>query len=256
VPYKSPGARRTANREAQRRRRARLAAEAAAVAAEAAAVPSPGAVPDARRAPSGASVSLGPGDGGRIGSGPPHNDLTDVPGDDGEFVTLRHRCTTCGVVREVAIPPIEALGGFEVRELRGRCAQCERTPEAAPGGEVLLADGGPVLGPVDCGAVLRAPVGRDEPYVAPPRPSRADVLRERPAGSRVLVADESGLMRPAAEVLAEDSIRAAMVAGDVDPRNFAYEPNRHGAPPITPSLACRSRVAGAWAPAFVERRLR
>ena len=236
MPYKSPGARRTANREAQRRRRAGQAAEVAAEVAEAAAVLSPGAVVGAPyRSPAGAPVSLGPGDGGRIAPGPPGDSLTDVPGaiedgpaplpvDDGGFVTMRHRCTACGVVREVAIPPIEGLGEVEVGELRGRCAQCARTPEAP---------GGPVLGPVDRGAVLRAPVGQEQrpPYVEMPpgaRPSRADVMRELLAGSPVLVADQFGQMRPCAEVLAEDATRAALAPAPVDPRNHVYEPNLHG----------------------------
>ena len=136
-------------------------------AAVAEAAASPGAVVGAPyRSPAGAPVSLGPGDGGRIAPGPPHNDLTAGPGaiedgpaplpvDDGGFVTMRHRCTACGVVREVLIPSID---GIDVRELRGRCAQCERTPEAPDG---------PVLGPVDRGAVLRAPVEQEQrpPYV-------------------------------------------------------------------------------------------
>ena len=238
MPYKNLAVRRTASREASRRHRARKAAEAAAVVSEAAADSSPGelgAVLDApERSPAGASV-LGPGDGGRIAPGPPHNDLTAgpgaiedgpaaAPGDDGGFVTLRHRCTTCGVVREVAIPPIEGLGEVEVGELRGRCAQCARTPEAP---------GGPVLGPVDRGAVLRAPVEQEQrpPYVEMPpgaRPSRADVMRDWLAGSPVLVADEHGQMRPAAEVLAEDANRAALAPAPVDPRNHVYEPNLHG----------------------------
>ena len=146
------------------------------------------------------------------------------PVDDGGFVALQHRCTTCGVVREVLIPSID---GIDVRELRGRCAQCERTPEAPDG---------PVLGPVDRGAVLRAPVGQEQrpPYVAQQpgaRPSRADVMRELLAGSPVLVADQFGQMRPCAEVLAEDSTRAALAPAPVDPRNVTYEPNRHGAIP-------------------------
>ena len=81
MPYKSPGARRTANREAQRRSRAGQAAEVAADAsrklrrrfsARAAVARCAGSSPL-----SGASVH-GPGDGGRIGPGPPHNDLTAV----------------------------------------------------------------------------------------------------------------------------------------------------------------------------------
>ena len=36
-------------------------------------------------------------------------------------------------------------------------------------------------------------------------------------------------MRPCAEVLAEDSTRAALAPAPVDPRNHVYEPNRHGA---------------------------
>ena len=172
-------------------------------AAVAEAAASPGAVLDApERSPAGASVP-GPGDGGRIAPGPPHNDLTAgpgaiedgpaaAPGDDGGFVTMRHRCVRCGVVQEVAIPPIEGLGEVEVGELRGRCAQCARTPEAP---------GGPVLGPVDRGAVLRAPVGQEQrpPYVEQQpgaRPSRAEVLKAMLAGSSVLIADESGRMRP------------------------------------------------------------
>ena len=100
MPYRNIADRRRVSRESARRRRRRLA-EGAADGAEAAADSSPGAVLDAPdRAPAGTSVFffLGPGDGGRIGSGPPHNDLTDVPGaiedgpaplpDDGGFVTL------------------------------------------------------------------------------------------------------------------------------------------------------------------------
>ena len=240
MPYKSPGARRTANREAQRRRRAGQAAEVAAEVAEAAAVLSPGAVVGAPyRSPAGASV-LGPGDGGRIAPGPPHNDLTDVPGaiedgpaplpvDDGGFVTMRHRCTTCGVVQESAIPPIEGLGEYEVFELTGRCAQCARTPEAPDG---------PVLGPVDRGAVLRAPVEQGErpPYVAQqpdPRPAMAEVIKAGLAAGNnrpdLLVTDSAGKVRPVADVLLEDAGRG--VVPPVDERNVAYQPNRHGARP-------------------------
>ena len=191
MPYKSPGARRTANREAQRRRRAGQAAEVAAEVAEAAAVLSPGAVVGAPyRSPAGAPVSLGPGDGGRIAPGPPGDDLTDAPGaiedgpaappvDDGEFVSLQHRCTTCGVVRDLALPPIEALGGFEVQALIGRCEQCRRTPDP----DQVPAERGAVLPPAERGAVMPATAAHAAPYVEPLRPSRADVMRERLAGS-------------------------------------------------------------------------
>ena len=127
------------------------------------------------------------------------------PVDDGGFVALQHRCVRCGVVREVLIPSID---GIDVRELRGRCAQCERTAEAPDG---------PVLGPVERGAVLRAPVEQAErpPYVVgplDPRPQRADVMRAMLAGSPVLLADQFGEMRPAAEVVAGDETLAAHLA--------------------------------------------
>ena len=144
---------------------------------------------------------------------------------------MRHRCVRCGVVQEVSIPPIEGLGEVEVGELRGRCAQCARTPEAP---------GGPVLGPVDRGAVLRAPVGQEQrpPYVEMPpgaRPDRADVIKAGLAAGKMrpdlLVTDSAGLVRPVADVLLEDATRAALAPAPVDPRNVVYEPNRHGGLP-------------------------
>ena len=151
-----------------------------------------------------------------------------------EFVTLRHRCTTCGVVQESAIPPIEGLGEYEVFELTGRCAQCARTPEAP---------GGPVLGPVDRGAVLRAPVEQGErpPYVAQqpdPRPAMAEVIKAGLAAGNnrpdLLVTDSAGKVRPVADVLLEEANLAAHSARSLDHRhadgrNHQYEPNRHGA---------------------------
>ena len=200
MPYKRIDDRRRASRESAARRRRAEAAE-------------PEALPESP-APHGVGGSDDQAVGAIEGPAPPV--------DDGGFVALQHRCTTCGVVREVLIPSID---GIDVRELRGRCAQCERTPEAPDG---------PVLGPVDRGAVLRAPVEQEQrpPYVEMPpgaRPSRADVLQGScwPARS-VLMADQSGQMRPCAEVLAEDANRAALAPAPVDPRNVTYEPNRHG----------------------------
>ena len=199
MPYRRIDDRRRASRESAARSRRAQAAE-------------PEALPESP-APHGVGGSDDQAVGAIEGPAPPV--------DDGGFVALQHRCTTCGVVREVLIPSID---GIDVRELRGRCAQCERTPEAPDG---------PVLGPVDRGAVLRAPVGQEQrpPYVEQQpgaRPSRADVMRELLAGSPVLVADQFGEMRPCAEVLAEDATRAALAPAPVDPRNVTYEPNRHG----------------------------
>ena len=133
------------------------------------------------------------------------------------------------MVQESAIPPIEGLGEYEVFELTGRCAQCARTPEAP---------GGPVLGPVDRGAVLRAPVEQGErpPYVAQqpdPRPAMAEVIKAGLAAGNnrpdLLVTDSAGKVRPVADVLLEDAGRG--VVPPVDERNVAYQPNRHGARP-------------------------
>ena len=201
MPYKSPGARRTANREAQRRRRANLAAlpdspsDDLAVVADAAAVPSPCAIEE----------------------GPAPRP------DDGEFVTLRHRCVRCREVSEIAVPPIGGLGELAVSTLEGLCAICSRMPpedDTEPG--------------ADLGAAPRDPSRRPSPEPAPivarpSRPSRAEVLKAMLAGSSVLIADESGRMRPCAEVLAEDANRATLAPPPVDPRNYVYRPNLHGA---------------------------
>ena len=144
MPYRNIADRRRVSRESARRRRQRLveAAEAAAVVSEAAADSSPGelgAVLDApERSPDGASVQ-GPGDGGRIAPGHPHNDLTAVPGaiedgpaplpvEGGEFVTLTHRCVRCRSVSEIAVPPIEGLGEVAVSSVSGLCSICAHTP--------------------------------------------------------------------------------------------------------------------------------
>ena len=63
------------------------------------------------------------------------------------------------------------------------------------------------------------------------RPSRAEVIKAGLAAGNnrpdLMVTDSAGLVRPVADVLLEDAGRG--VVPPVDERNFAYQPNRHGA---------------------------
>ena len=158
------------------------------------------------------------------------------PDDDGDFIILRHRCVRCREVSEVAVPPIGGLGEVEVSTLEGVCAICRQMP----------AEDDAELG-ADLGAAPRDPSRRLSPEPAPivarpARPSMAEVLKAMLAGSSVLIADESGRMRPCAEVLAEDANRAALAPAPVDPRNYVYRPNLHGG---LPSGADREQAPAA-----------